>query len=1025
MRQNSVLQSDPKPSIHLANALYREGKIRKSIETYTALLDSSNIISRQAESSLERISRFYNRSKHPLFFGRHKNVRVAVVCHLYHKEGFNELRSSISHLEDAADFFLTGPFSDSDPAVIRFCDGLTKSQYFRLENLGRDMRPFASIFAEIRHYDICLKTHTKKGVLSLGELWRDLLYKDTYGTLDLCKRVIDSFMTNDSVALIGLADLFLDGASNLLANKHNINRIIERAYGKKIDLPAKWGFIAGTIFWFRPSAYIEVFEKCYNDMFEIEESRIDGAPEHAFERIFGLVPAIKGNEILLIKKSSDGNSYTLNYPNQNTDFQLNAPSKILEDINNVAVKRNKIKGSIDEIHDGMLTGWICVPGQDEIVQSHIIVDCRVKLSISANEFRSDLKNLGFNNGCHGFRVRLGQELFDGETHLFELYDSKKGLCVAARKIKLSKRARRFNGFDSFLRLSLTEPEQRRPLVEEDMRVLAAMEAATTFYSKKNNAGTKFSIILPTYNRRNILRTAITSALNQTYRNFELIIIDDGSVDGTDLDIARISDPRIRLLKLTTNSGVSLARNAGLEVATGDYICYLDSDNEWDIRHLACLATAIDMHQKPDCIYTAQLLYLANASGFYGYRFGLYNVNLLSNANYIDLNCFCHAREEGYVSADGLFNNKLPRFVDWDFIFKKTLGSRVLALPVLTSKYFLKRVPDTLTAVDSLLPYLSRVQQSNVDALKTYAAKTALRCGIKRKVSIIIPSFQASSELAKCIASIKLLHYEQIQQGLIEVIIVDNCSGPAELALITESAREVSAKLVLLDKNYGFTHAINIGIAHANDKSDLMLLNNDAVLGDGAIALMQHSAGTNDNKVIVAPAQILDGFNESIAQHVPFANTEFEADVTLSSVFQNIDSISFKDIDHPLTLTFAPFFCVYIPRKVFKLAGPLRVATGRHYRSDRSYCSLLREILGIKIIYNPYARVYHSLQSSTKLLAANPNDYNKIFELNTWSEDEVMALNLEVPEWMEVLKNSSAESLEDDASKARLGSQGPL
>ncbi len=88
-----------------------------------------------------------------------------------------------------------------------------------------------------------------------------------------------------------------------------------------------------------------------------------------------------------------------------------------------------------------------------------------------------------------------------------------------------------------------------------------------------------SIIIPTYNRINTINRAINSALNQVYNNHEIIVISDGSTDGT-IDFVSKEFPGIKLINLNENKGVSAARNAGINIATGDFIAFLDSDDQW-------------------------------------------------------------------------------------------------------------------------------------------------------------------------------------------------------------------------------------------------------------------------------------------------------------------------------------------------------------------------------------------------------------------------------------------------------------
>ena len=92
--------------------------------------------------------------------------------------------------------------------------------------------------------------------------------------------------------------------------------------------------------------------------------------------------------------------------------------------------------------------------------------------------------------------------------------------------------------------------------------------------------TMVSIIIPTYNRENVIKRAVNSVLRQSYSAYEVIIVDDGSTDGTEDVVASIEDPRIRYIALKENQGVAHARNVGIREARYEYIAFLDSDDEW-------------------------------------------------------------------------------------------------------------------------------------------------------------------------------------------------------------------------------------------------------------------------------------------------------------------------------------------------------------------------------------------------------------------------------------------------------------
>ncbi|OOY33976.1 hypothetical protein BOV90_05975 [Solemya velum gill symbiont] len=89
---------------------------------------------------------------------------------------------------------------------------------------------------------------------------------------------------------------------------------------------------------------------------------------------------------------------------------------------------------------------------------------------------------------------------------------------------------------------------------------------------------KVSVVMPVYNRQSMVSEAIDSILKQDYGNFEFIIVNDGSTDSTAAILANYNDPRLRVVELPVNSGVSISRNIGMNCATGDYIAVMDSDD---------------------------------------------------------------------------------------------------------------------------------------------------------------------------------------------------------------------------------------------------------------------------------------------------------------------------------------------------------------------------------------------------------------------------------------------------------------
>lgn len=104
----------------------------------------------------------------------------------------------------------------------------------------------------------------------------------------------------------------------------------------------------------------------------------------------------------------------------------------------------------------------------------------------------------------------------------------------------------------------------------------------------------FSVIIPLYNKAPYVRKAVESVVAQTCKDWELVVVDDGSVDGGGEIIKTISDSRIRIVR-QDNAGVSAARNRGVAESTSPYICFLDADDWWEPTFLEEMVGLIERH----------------------------------------------------------------------------------------------------------------------------------------------------------------------------------------------------------------------------------------------------------------------------------------------------------------------------------------------------------------------------------------------------------------------------------------------
>ncbi|MDN4495147.1 glycosyltransferase family 2 protein [Ureibacillus aquaedulcis] len=120
---------------------------------------------------------------------------------------------------------------------------------------------------------------------------------------------------------------------------------------------------------------------------------------------------------------------------------------------------------------------------------------------------------------------------------------------------------------------------------------------------------KFSVVIPLYNKRNYIKATILSVLKQTFSNFEIIVVNDGSTDDSLDQIKDITDSRLRIVS-QKNAGVSVARNTGIKEANGNYIAFLDADDYWNPDYLETINSLTVKYPESDIYVTAYRIVLS-------------------------------------------------------------------------------------------------------------------------------------------------------------------------------------------------------------------------------------------------------------------------------------------------------------------------------------------------------------------------------------------------------------------------------
>jgi hypothetical protein len=111
-----------------------------------------------------------------------------------------------------------------------------------------------------------------------------------------------------------------------------------------------------------------------------------------------------------------------------------------------------------------------------------------------------------------------------------------------------------------------------------------------------------TVAIPTWNRAHLVGRALASALAQTFTDVEILVVDDGSTDATPEVLAGVRDRRVRAVRLVRNGGISRARNTAMRLARGDWVAFLDDDNEWAPEYLERQLALAASRPEADVVY---------------------------------------------------------------------------------------------------------------------------------------------------------------------------------------------------------------------------------------------------------------------------------------------------------------------------------------------------------------------------------------------------------------------------------------
>jgi len=329
-----------------------------------------------------------------------------------------------------------------------------------------------------------------------------------------------------------------------------------------------------------------------------------------------------------------------------------------------------------------------------------------------------------------------------------------------------------------------------------------------------------SVIITTHEgRKDRCRKAIESVLNQSYTLYEIIVVDDGSKDGTPAMVESFKDDRIVFVKRAENFGNDTRpKNEGILKAKGRYIAFLDSDNEYRKDHLQILVNTMN-RENVDVVYGDR--YIVYEDGQSPNSVGVksnYNPFLLLQQNYIDTSDVLIKRQALY--AVGGFDERYKKFVDWNLWVRMTkYGHNFIRVPNIITNYHIHKDMKSAREEDQIdwktpawNPYDCKIRLPHLGQVKA------------PRVAVYSITYDRLDFTKKCFKSLhKTAGYK------LDHFVIDNGSTDGTKTFLKES--DMFKQIILNEDNKGISIASNqiVSLIKEKKKYDIIIkVDNDAL-----------------------------------------------------------------------------------------------------------------------------------------------------------------------------------------------------
>jgi GT2 family glycosyltransferase len=513
-----------------------------------------------------------------------------------------------------------------------------------------------------------------------------------------------------------------------------------------------------------------------------------------------------------------------------------------------------------------------------------------------------------------------------------------------------------------------------------------------------------SVVMPVYNSPELhLRQAIESVINQVYQNWELCIADDCSTDrevrGV-LEEYERKDPRIKVTYRDTNGHISDATNTALALATGEWVSFLDHDDELTIDAFATVAATISKNPEASILYSDEDKKTAHGVRFNPYFKPDYNPELLLSQNY-----FCHLTtyRRSLVNEIGGMRRGVEGAQDWDLALRAIdaiKGKGIIHIPHIL--YHWRVIEGSTAQSTSYKPYVLEAQKRAVQdhlARRGEDATVNIDHDIHQlqvsfhiptpppRISLVIPTRDMVSVLHVCVESI----FEKTRYPAFDIVIVDNGSvEEATLSYFRKLSQRKEVQIIRDESPFNFSRLNNLAVRQTSTPL-VGLINNDLETIDDM--WLDHLVSQAIRPEIGAVGARLY-FPNDLLQHGGIILGIGGVAGHSHKGRPRHDGGYFNRVLLPQAVSGVTAACLILRRTVYDEVGGLDEEHLQVAFNDVDFCLRIRE-KGYRIVYQPYAELYHH-ESASRGSETTPEKFNRFEREVSWMKQR----------WGDQLKNDS-------------------